>query len=512
MDDSNGDSNTTQPAPPEITIASPEKSSTGRVMPGRRVQPRRVTRSSTRPVTRRGAANRVTSPRRVRENLSTDRRKEVSSPVTTIVEGNEITSPSNNRSPRKQPVTSNPSVPVDTSEARKESEDREDRKDRKESEDRNESEDHEDTPEKEKPESETRASVRVNRSPVRKAPPSRSVSRTSSRRRSSEEPVGAKKSEPKEPEGPKKEEWKSPVRPEGPEDRETQKEPEGLVKKSPQFSEPIELLLDSPAGEPGKRPRGIQEFTSPVRSTRRTPTASVNQRREEQKRRPNRYQITTKHVNDYSGCTPEEESRLWGEFEVRFNILRESNPDHEITLPDRNTETLEDAHSRYIGLIRGLQYAQFIKDVKNQYMIYFLIGWVLVDLLLSFLNLNTDSGYLKFQMRLSSRYKPYLLMLGEKQWEAEGGDKIDPLWAMLKINLVSSLAYIVMAIIAKKSSNKVILNPDSVLDLIYGNKTGEEDEFKAEIEGIDVAEAARAMSGQNNILGGLGNMLGGLFR
>lgn len=45
------------------------------------------------------------------------------------------------------------------------------------------------------------------------------------------------------------------------------------------------------------------------------------------------------------------EENLWNDYEVKFNIIKQSHPDLSVELPDRNRETLEQVQSRYQALI-----------------------------------------------------------------------------------------------------------------------------------------------------------------
>src|SRR3990167_695131 len=290
-----------------------------------------------------------------------------------------------------------------------------------------------------------------------------------------------------------------------------------------------------------ERDIGIQEFVSPVRNDRPTPSptryntespqrerhergarsenkyrgpaSSVRQQRKEREANPELFKVANLDGNipNYSMMPATNQAQMWTEFEIKFNIIRERYENYEISMPDRNNETLEEVHARYRQLVFHYHRQHFIDNTTNEYKCYLLILWVIIDLILGFLGLCAKGEYVKFQCRMTARYEHYLVMLGEDMWEAEGGGKMDPWTAMLKMNLWSSLAFVGAGIFAKFTGGGITIGADHIMDWAFGNKNGSEAEFSANVGGIDIGNAARAFTDNGGGLGGLMNGIGNIF-
>lgn len=272
---------------------------------------------------------------------------------------------------------------------------------------------------------------------------------------------------------------------------------------------PVPVNYYSPSRIPTSPVRNIRTTPSPKREWR-SQTPSMKETRKRNKRIEDfRMADINGKIPNYDEMTKAEQAQRWTEFEMKFNDIRDYFEDYEISLPDRNKETLTEVHARYRQFVLNIHKKRYIDEEISEKKAIMIIIWVVVDLILDFFGINI--GYAKLQMRMYCRYRHCLKMLGEEMWEAEGGGRPDPMWTIIKMNLYTSGVAIVLGLVKKLTKWEV--NPDSVMEFIFGVKPGDEASFANDgaNDGINIAEAAKAFTGGGGGITGLMSGLGSLF-
>ena len=103
------------------------------------------------------------------------------------------------------------------------------------------------------------------------------------------------------------------------------------------------------------------------------------------------------------------------DFRTKFGILRNAWPNYHI--PDFPDDmALEQVHAQYDIYVRHIHISQNV----DQYKVYMVIGWLLLELALTKLGLNIG-GYTVSQMSSMTKYERLLIELGENSYKETGG-------------------------------------------------------------------------------------------
>lgn len=127
-------------------------------------------------------------------------------------------------------------------------------------------------------------------------------------------------------------------------------------------------------------------------------------------------------IPDYSSMSEIDKVKQWAIIEDRFNTLKQGlPPGYEISFPDPNTDTLEQAHARYNQCVENYLKNQFISDEADKYRFYLLCMWAVMEIVLLLFGVTSANGFTNMQYMMISKYDMTLLMLGEQKWDQIGG-------------------------------------------------------------------------------------------
>jgi len=154
------------------------------------------------------------------------------------------------------------------------------------------------------------------------------------------------------------------------------------------------------------------------------------------------------NVPDYSSMTQEEQAQHRANFRTRFGILRNAWPSYHIPdIPD--SVPLEQVHAQYDIYVRHIHISQ---DV-DQYKVYLVIMWLIIELFCSKLGLNIG-GYTVSQMRSMNKYERLLIELGENSYKSSvvAGTNFQSSWPVevriFFLALVNAVTFIVIKMLA----------------------------------------------------------------
>lgn len=225
-------------------------------------------------------------------------------------------------------------------------------------------------------------------------------------------------------------------------------------------------------------------------------------------------------IPDYSTMDTEEQARRWADFESRFNTLKEHFPEgFELTMPDRNSETLNEVHARYNQFVENIYREKFLSEEADKNRLFLVLFWAAIEIVLILIGVNAN-GYTALQISLASQYDILLIELGEEKWNTSGGgggnspiydmvvSSLITLGIFLFIKFVTSMlgeetsnsisTYIIGEMVRKKKErggSSTLVGVRDVLDLLGTFK-----ENLASGQGM----------GMENVMGMFGNLLGNL--
>jgi len=144
----------------------------------------------------------------------------------------------------------------------------------------------------------------------------------------------------------------------------------------------------------------------------------------------------------YATFSLPEQARIREDFRTKFGILRGAFPNFQIPeLPAQ--ASLEEIHSMYEVYIKHIH----ISTSVDQYRVYMVIGWLLLEIFACrLLGLNC-SGYTIAQLAGMTRYERLLIELGEKNYNA-GPSSWPVEFRLLLVSLFNALIFVVTKTLA----------------------------------------------------------------
>lgn len=182
-------------------------------------------------------------------------------------------------------------------------------------------------------------------------------------------------------------------------------------------------------------------------------------------------------IPDYSSLDVVQQAAKWSEFEVKFNTIREANPTYEITLPDRNNETLEEVYVRHREYVKHIAKSEFVDECVEEYRAYLIIVWGLIELLCSkLLVIPSAGGYFVFQLARFKKYEGLLVQLGEQGWSESKGKSASPLWSIILSSIVTAVVFILVNFLLGSLGNGISREvSDKAIAFLLGERVEEEE-------------------------------------
>lgn len=127
-------------------------------------------------------------------------------------------------------------------------------------------------------------------------------------------------------------------------------------------------------------------------------------------------------IPDFSNISDIQRIKEWGALEYKFNTLKKGLPDgYVLTFPDPEKETLEQAHARYNQNVENLFHHQFVSEAADKYRFYLICMWAIMEIVLLLFGVTSANGFANMQFMMINKYDMTLTLLGEQQWEEQGG-------------------------------------------------------------------------------------------
>lgn len=169
---------------------------------------------------------------------------------------------------------------------------------------------------------------------------------------------------------------------------------------------------------------------------KRTPSVNSQNKGNRSVKNKRRFHLSERRIPDFSDLDETEISQMWTNLEHDFNKIRRLNPDSEISMPDPDTESLEQATARKNQFLFEMRKDEFIEGKVDEYQMGLLIMWIVTEIvLIYFFHINAN-GYTDLQMMCSSQYDRILLEMGEEKWKKQGRRvKSDPGYTLVTSSL-----------------------------------------------------------------------------
>jgi hypothetical protein len=269
---------------------------------------------------------------------------------------------------------------------------------------------------------------------------------------------------------------------------------------------------------PVKKPiiKEKKEEKKPTGTNKKKPSPSINSLNKGKKHLNNKkmFFLSDRKIPNFSNLTETEVSQMWTNLEHDFNKIRKLNPDNEITMPDPETETLQQAVARKNQFLYEMRKDDFIEGKVDEYQMGMLIMWIITEVILIYFFKINANGYTDLQMQCSSQYDRLLLEMGEEKWKRQGRQvKQDPAYALVTSSLKIAGLYAGLRFLTDKLPPQIGEKACqfAVQKLTKNKKEG--GGFSGALSGIkDLVDTFQEVKNQLNeggdMMGLLGNLMG----